>query len=487
MKLRPYQLSALDAIRRHYGLGTKKVLLHLATGAGKTLIFCQILKAAYQKGTRCLMVVRGKQLVDQASRRLEAEGVPHGVMQADHWRRMPSELIQVCSIDTLYRRKLVPKADLIVIDEAHLATSESYMWLIEKYPDAFFLPVSATPHTKRGLRHIAEAVVYPISLKDLTEQGYLVPASYYIPSNPDLSDVEIDRKTHDYKTEQLAAKMKSTVIYGHILDAWKRYGQGRPTLAFGVTIEHSLELATMFNAAGIPAAHIEADTPMSERQRLIMQLESGELKVLCNVGVLTTGVDIPRVSCIIIARPTKSYNLYIQILGRGTRIDEGKNDFIVLDHGGCVIEHGFIEDERPCNLDGKPARPKENFLVRCPVCFHAWNPIEQFRQMFPGVDRVGRDYICRAEFQGQMCGTDVTPGKAESETRHEVIQDENFEMLEVKTKDELQVIQLQRWLEGKIRVMRSKRYKTGWVFYQLRDKYGDSVATNIWEKIKDQI
>jgi hypothetical protein len=117
MKLRPYQEKALDEIRAHYGNGVKKVLLKLATGGGKTLCFCTILKSVHAKGLKGIMVVRGKALVDQASDRLSRENVPHGVHMANHWRRMPDEPIQVCSVDTLFRRKIVPKAHLVVVDE----------------------------------------------------------------------------------------------------------------------------------------------------------------------------------------------------------------------------------------------------------------------------------------------------------------------------------------------------------------------------------
>ena len=160
----------------------------------KPYAFAVFSKSAYEKGSRAIMVVSGSALVDQASKRLDREGVPHGVMQANHWRNRPDELIQICSIHTLYRRKIVPDAALIVIDEAHLAASPSFKWLIEHYPDAYFLPVTATPYVKNGMRHIADEIVHPITMKELIESGYLVPPKYFAPSRVDLSGVKIDKK-----------------------------------------------------------------------------------------------------------------------------------------------------------------------------------------------------------------------------------------------------------------------------------------------------
>ena len=476
--LRPYQEKALDEIRGCYRDGIKKVLLHLATGAGKTAIFCEILKSAKAKGTKAIMVVRGKALVDQASLRLTHMDVPHGVMQANHWRRMPDEPIQICSIDTLYRRRLIPPADLIVIDEAHLASSESYLWLCKQYPHAFFLPVSATPHVKKGLRHVADKVVYPITMKDLIREGYLVPATYFLPSKPNLDGVEIDKKTHDYKQDQLEKRMRNTVIYGHLSHSYKTYGQNRPALAFAVTVEHSLEMVQAFNAAGIPSAHMEADTSMPERVRMIKDLEEGRIKIISNVGVLTTGVDIPCASCIILARPTKSYNLYIQILGRGTRTFPGKENFIVLDHASNVPEHGFIETERVCNLDGKEGKPVENSYITCDVCWHTWNPIEQYRENNQGAN--GRDYLCR------LCGRDMTPVKAVAEVEHTIITAPS-EMVEVKDLTELETAQMLQYIEAKYRIMRLKGYKKGWIYYQLREKFGETNANRIWSVVKKRL
>lgn len=465
MILRPYQQIALDEIRRHYSAGRKKVLLKLPTGAGKTLIFCTVLKSVHEKGKSGIMVVRGKSLVDQASQRLDREQVPHGVMQANHWRCMPDERIQICSIDTLYRRKLTPKADLVVIDEAHLAASPSFLWLVENYPDAFFLPVTATPYAKRGLRHIADEMVSPISMLELIQQGYLVRPRYFIPSKVDLTGVEIDKKTHDYVTEQLVQRMDDAALFGDMIEAYQKFASGRPALCFAVSIEHSLHIVESFNKAGIRTVHIEAGTSQTERDEVVRQLENREIDVISNVGILTTGIDIPCASCIIMARPTQSYNLYIQILGRGTRTYEGKNDFIILDHAANIEQHGLIEIEKEVDLDGKLSKPRDFRVVICSGCYRAFDPL--------------------VSKECPECGL-VSKNESKEASRNTTI-DETIELTEIKNIEQLESMQIQAFIKKSLEKAVRRGYKAGWIFHQVKERFGESHAKANWSKIKKQL
>ncbi len=489
--LRPYQEAGLNEVRALYAQGIKKVLLHLATGGGKTTIFCDVLISAHKRGKHAFVVVRGRELVNQASLRLAAEDVPHGVLQAEHWRYRPDDLIQVCSIDTLYRRKLLPKASLIVIDECHMASSQSYLWLVENYPDAYYLAVSATPHVKKGLRHIADRVVRPITMSELIAQGYLVPPTYYIPSKPRLDDIAIDSKTGDYNQTQLGARMNDAVLFGDLVESYRKYAFGRPALCFAVNIDHSLNIVNAFLAAGIPAAHIEANTPEKLRRDYIEKLSRGEIKLISNVGVLCTGVDIPCASAIIMARPTKSYNLYIQILGRATRPFPGKNNFVVLDHGATVEEHGLIEIERECNLDGhyRAKTADDSSIVRCAVCYRAWNPTQQWLRLYPNEaaqGRTGRDFVCRNVVDGVECLTDcrkgASDGAAGSERNTEL--DAETELVEITSAEQFERIRLDNFIRKTVESAIARGYKSGWVFHKLKDKYGNAEANRHWKKIK---
>ncbi len=308
-------------------------------------------------------------MVDQASRRLTREGVPHGVMMANHWGYSPNNKVQVCSIDTLIARKERPKADLIIIDEVHQATSNGYRALIADYPEAYIVGVTATPWPEASLRHVADTVVHPISMLELVKQEYLVPFKYYSPSTPDLSGVDVSSSTKDYVTEQLAEVMSTKKLTGDIIEHWIKLAGDRPTLCFAVNIAHSEMLVERFKQSGITAEHCEAKTTDRERQAIIERLESGETKVVCNVGILCTGVDIPPCSAIIMARPTKSLNLFIQQAGRGTRTFPGKSDCMILDHAGNIQQHGFPTDEFEVDLDYKKKKRSAAGSKTCKICF----------------------------------------------------------------------------------------------------------------------
>lgn len=458
MELRPYQSSGIESLRLQFKRGLKKGLLHLATGAGKTHCFSYMMIEAMQKGKRCLMVVRGRKLVDQASKRLFREGVTHGVLMAGHWNYRPMAPIQIASIDTLIARRLRPKADLIVIDECHQAISQGYKVFLEDYPEAYVVAVTATPYSHKSMRHIADFMVHPISVQELIDMGYLVPPRYFAPSNPNLSGIKVSRSTGDYMADQLAELMDKSAITGDIVEHWKRLGEGRPTLCFAVNIEHSKHLAEQFVKSGVRAVHCDADTPEVKRDEIIHQLEKREIDLITNVGIFCTGVDIPPIGCIIMARPTKSYNLYIQQAGRGTRPYAGKRDFILLDHAGNVCRHGFLTDEPEPNLDGikseptvegpKPRTCKECFAITvnfpCPIC--QWEP--------PTVSRSASiDHV-----PGEL--TELPPGPSPLER----YQCERFCELEI---------------EKCLRVGASL-----WkAFYKTRDQFGDPAARLVFFRI----
>lgn len=423
--------------------GTKRVMLHLATGAGKTHIFSHTMKECSARGRRSIMVVRGRELVEQASQRLFHERVEHGVRMAGHWNRNYGAPVQVCSIDTLISRGEFPPADLVVIDEADQATSEGYKKLAESYPNAFFLPVTATPYTNKSLRHIAEAIVHPISMQELIERKFLVPPRYYAPSAPDLTGVRIEKS--EYNNIQLEERMGT--LTGDIVATWKAKGENRPTVCFAVNVHHSMSIRDLFISQGIEAEHCDADTPDFCRKKIIQRLESGQTKVVCNVGILGRGVDMPFLGCIIMARPTRSYNLYIQQAGRGTRTFAGKNNFILLDHAGNIPRHGFITVEPPADLDGNRSKKREagiDFTI-CKVCYLA--------------------------FVGPHC---PDCGPLEAPARAMGIEIEAGELQEIKVSDWDTVPQ---FLQHTKNLAKKRGYKAAWVFHKLIERMGIEVAT----------
>lgn len=398
-QLRPYQNAALTSIRELFKTGEKKVLLHLATGGGKTVVFCEVLKRTTENNKYSIIVVKGRKLVEQASDRLTREGVEHGVLMAGHKLENPFALVQVCSIDTLTSRKLKPNADLIVIDEAHMATSESYIKFLSQYENAFILAVTATPYVQKSLRHIANQVVNPVSYDELVSLGFLVPARYFAPVNVDLRGVKRTNTQYgkDYSNADLARVMAVNQVVDNIVDKWQQFGENRPTICFCVNIEHSKYMAQKFNENDIPAIHLDASNPDKIRNRAIELFEQGEIKVICNVNIFSTGVDIPSIGCVVSARPTLSLILYIQQMGRGTRIHPTKDDFIIIDCGGNVMRHGFINNNHPVDLDGRPPQKKLPDCKTCPECYVIYQGKKchhcGFEPKAETVQRKGKEFI----------------------------------------------------------------------------------------------
>lgn len=377
MKLRDYQEKALADIRGLYASGKKRVLLQLATGAGKTLVFCTILKSARERGSKCVMVVRGRSLVDQASRRLSEIDVPHSVFMANDKRYDENELIQIVSIDTVNSRKSAPAADLVIIDEAHYAVSKSFFDFLEYYPEAFWLSVTATPWVKKTLRHLVtdeSCVVYPIGIRDLIKQGYLCDAEYWAPSKFDTSKIGVN-STGEYKDEDVLTTFESQHVYGDVVKNFKNKCLGEPSLVFCVNKKHADIVAKSFDTENISNTVVTAETKIEERLELIKKLENRELNAIISIGTMTTGVDIPDLRNLIVCRPTTSRNLHVQMLGRGTRRPlTDKKVFRVFDHVGNVMKHGAIVDEERVDLTPpeKKQRATPTFfnvpLKRCEEC-----------------------------------------------------------------------------------------------------------------------
>lgn len=439
--LRPYQESSLTEISQHFRQGRKKVLLWLATGGGKTVVFCEMIKRAHERGLNTVVIVRGRQLVKQASDRLFREKVNHGVYMAGHWNYRPNFPHQVASVDTLIARGDRPKADLVIVDEAHMATSKEYRRVLEYYSNAFIVAVTATPYVKGGLRHIADAIVHPVSMLQLVEQGYLAPFRYFSPSEPDLTGVKVSSMTKDYVTDQLEGAMCQGQLTGKIIDHWKQIASDCPTLCFAVNVRHSKFLVDKFLEAGVAAEHCDADTPDEERQQIIERLRSGRTKVVCNVGVLSTGVDIPCLRALIMARPTKSRNLFIQQAGRGTRTFEGKSNCILLDHAGNIGRHGLPSDEIGVDLDGK--EKSESVRMESKIC-----------------------KACFAVYRGKLCpecGIEAPPAPTP------LLEESEEKLRELTGIEQDPVLRTMNQLK---REAREKGRKAAWVYYKLTDIFG---------------
>jgi superfamily II DNA or RNA helicase len=338
-KLRPHQILAFESIKNSLGKGNKRVVCQGPTGFGKTLIAAKIIRGALDKGNRVIFTAPAITLIDQTVAALEAEGIHDiGVMQSNHPRTDPLARVQVASVATLARRD-IPQVDIVIVDECHIR-AKVIEELVLAQPDVVFIGLSATPWAK-GMGLLWQDLVIPSSIGALIDEGYLSRFSVFAPDVPDMSGVATVKG--DYHADQASKVMQGKALMACVVETWLARGGNRPTLLFAVNRAHAKALRAEFEAAGIAAGYCDAWTDCVERRMLERQFRSGEIKVVCSVRTLTTGIDWP-VSCIIDAAPTKSEILHVQKIGRGLRINPGTEDLLVLDHAGNSLRLGLVTD-----------------------------------------------------------------------------------------------------------------------------------------------
>lgn len=355
--LRPYQNKGIDEVYSLFREGLDKLVFQMATGTGKTFSYCAITSDAVDYNLPVVIVVRRRDLIDQGSRNLTKWGIKHGVYMSGHRKYYPKRDVQICSIDTLDARETYPlteKNPLIIIDESHDCTpkTKKYVKFLKAYPNSKVVGFTATPYSDNSL---FQKVVNPITPSEAMMNGFLVPVKIYTPANQiDVSNIKKKKKGDFDKTELFKASSSSKIVGDFVRD-WKLYSQGRPTVLFAVNIEHSKMIAEAFNKAGIKAVHADANTKGSKRELLLKKLARGDIKVMCNVNIFSTGVDVPEVSCIQVCRPTKSLIWYLQAVGRGLRPspETGKNNCIIIDNAGNTFRFGSPYKDHPVSMEKK--------------------------------------------------------------------------------------------------------------------------------------
>ncbi len=336
--LHDYQTSSIAMLRQSLALGHKRPMLQAATGSGKTVIGAHITQSALDRGKRVCFTVPAISLIDQTIKRFGQEGITDiGVIQADHPLTDYAARVQIASVQTLARR-MFPGTDLVLVDEAHQMHQSIFTWM-KQCPDLPFIGLSATPWTK-GLGKYYDDLVIGATTRELIGRGFLAPFRVFAPTHPDLTGVRT--VAGDYHEGELGDAMSEPKLTADIVATWLQLGENRPTLCFAVNRAHARKLQDEFTAANVTCGYIDAYTDREERRQVCQAFNDGLVKVIVNIGTMTTGVDVD-CRCIVLARPTKSETLYVQIIGRGLRTAEGKVDCLILDHSDSTINLGFAD------------------------------------------------------------------------------------------------------------------------------------------------
>lgn len=378
-RLRGYQRDDVRGIFKAWK-ALRAIVYVLPTAGGKTVVAARVIQQETRAGKRVLFMAHRRELIEQAREQLIEDGVDAGdigIIMAGQ-ASQPDRPVQIASVQTLVRRK-APKSDVVVIDEAHHATAKSYGKILSWYPDAKVLGLTATPHRMNGrpLCDVFEDIVEGAKPSVLLAGGWLLKPRVFTKKHGKLVELRKIRIVGgDYDQGQLAKRVNRRESNGDMVEHWQEIAGGRRTIGYAVNVAHAKRMCRVFLDAGIPSEVVTGETSVAERKAILGRggrLDRGVTKVVWTCMLVTEGWDLPSVKCAILARPTRSTVLYLQMVGRVLRPYEEEGGLtmspIVLDHFGNALVHGLPHHDREWSLmeklkPGGGAPP----VRRCPEC-----------------------------------------------------------------------------------------------------------------------
>lgn len=447
INLRPYQEELVNKIRKTIASGKRRVCCVLGCGGGKSIIVSEISRSATEKHNNVMFVVHRKELCQQITKTFNKNDVDF-------------DYCTVNMVQTATRRlDKLAEPKLIIVDESHHVLSKSYMNIIERYPDAVVVGVTATPTrlSEGGLGKVFQELIIGPTTKWLIENKYLAPYKYYGVTLADTS--KLHTKNGEFDKNEVEQLMSQRYIFGSAVENWKKYANGKQTIVYCSSINTSKETVEAFRKAGIKAEHLDGNTPKLIREEIVDKFRKGKIPILSNCDLFGEGFDVPDCQAVILLRPTKSLSLHIQQSMRSMRSDGklpgGRNKdkvAIILDHVGNYSRHGLPDDDREWSLEGKKKREKTKISVReCPICF-AVNP--------------ATERVCK------YCGAQLISEKEEQERK--VVDDVLLEEIKSRPYDDYKKCKTFEELEV---FRRAKKYHFAWTLHKC-----DELGIDIPEK-----
>ena len=361
IKLREYQSDLIDDIREAIVEGQMAIVAVLGCGGGKSVIQAEIARSATNKGNRVLFLVHRKELCEQITRTFTAQGVD-------------MELCSVSMVQTVSRHiDRIKPPKVIITDEAHHSTANTYKRIYSTFPDALRLGFTATPCRlgSGGLGEVYGKLITSVSTKWLIDNHYLSPYKYYSVKLADTSGLHV--KAGEYKADEIAELMQSKEIYGETVKQWERLAKNKKTIVYCASVEASEMTADEFRTAGYTSYSLDGKTDKKVRESVMERFRNGEITVLCNCDLFGEGLDVPDCECTVLLRPTQSLTLYIQQSMRSMRYMPDKTA-IIIDHVGNCYLHGLPDDDREWTLEVKQKQANTVKIRECPVCYAVYSP-----------------------------------------------------------------------------------------------------------------
>lgn len=362
-KLYDYQTQLVNDARKELLKGNKSVLLVSPAGSGKSVVIAEIARLTTVKGGHVLFMVHRKELIDQIKESFIENDVD----------------LNSCTIMTVGRIKnrldILPKPSLIITDETHHSLAKTYRDIYDFYSDVPRLGFTATPWrlNGKGFKEIYDSMVLGKQVQWLIDNNRL--ADYKLIAPPFVNSKMLKKGSNgDYTTKSIDEALDSG-IFGDTIKTWNEYAKDQQTIVYCHSVEFSKRVADLFNSNGISAAHADSNTPEKTRDGIMQRFKTGEIKVLCNVDLISEGFNVPDCSCVIMLRPTASLVLYIQQSMRCMRFKPGKQA-IIIDQVNNWKKHGLPSQDRHWSLEDRFKGNKKNnetsrnlAIKQCPKCF----------------------------------------------------------------------------------------------------------------------
>ena len=368
IKLRPYQEKFIDAVRSEFVKKNKRVVGVAPCGSGKTIMTGWMIREADRKGKRSIFFVHRKELIEQTAKTFDDLHIPYGIIAAGQPMNL-GELVQIAGVQTLATRiDEVPTPDFLICDECHHILANTYKKIINAFPNAFLLGVTATPQRTGGITlcDVFDSMVESLTVQELIDLGALTPFKYFAP------DIGVDlrharQKFGEFINSDIEEIMGDKKIIGGIVGNYQKLAGGKSAICYCVNVRHSKCVAEAFNNAGISAAQVDGETDKNLRNAIVDDFRCGKIKVLCNAELFGEGFDVPHCQAVILARPTNSLTLYIQQSMRSMRPnpDDPNKIAIIIDHVQNYARHGLPNAEHYWSLE--PNKQK-SFRRKCPIC-----------------------------------------------------------------------------------------------------------------------